>query len=78
VGIPLPSVAHLATGVSAAHAPIAPSVAPSGATKLSPWLAGLGAIDQLMQFAFDRLRTGIAVHVGVDLARLVRRQCEDS
>ena len=31
-------------------------------------LAGLGAIEQLMQYAFDRLRTGIATHVGVDLA----------
>jgi AcrR family transcriptional regulator len=31
-------------------------------------LDGLGTIEQLMQFAFDRLRTGIAATVGVDLA----------
>ena len=31
-------------------------------------LGGLGTIEQLMQYAFDRLRTGIAAHVGVDLA----------
>ena len=31
-------------------------------------LEGLGTIEPLIQYAFDRLRTGIAANVGVDLA----------